>query len=159
MARKKRRKSGAAPQAIRRAAIRIADAEGMVRSVSKSRWEVASRYSPGSWHMVAIADGGIACDCPDGANRGGAPCKHSVAIEIILLRGAETIQSGETTLLEEPGGLLHQMRINQPQEGRDPHQEAARGRPAVQVPQRTMRGPVHRRTRVSPAGTFPPRPS
>ena len=71
--------------------------------MSKSRWEVASRSSPGSWHMVAITDGGIACDCPDGANRGGAPCKHSVAIEIILLREAETIQSGETTLLEAPG--------------------------------------------------------
>ena len=103
MARKKRRKSGAAPQAIRRAAIRIADAEGMVRSVSKSRWEVASGSSPGSWHMVAITDGGIACDCPYSTNRGGAPCKHSVAIEIILLREAETIQSGETTVLEEPG--------------------------------------------------------
>ncbi len=103
MAGKKRRKSGASPQAIRRAAIRIADAEGMVRSISKSRWEVASRYSPGSWHMVAIADGGIACDCPDGANRGGAPCKHSVAIEIILPCEAETIRSGETTVLEAPG--------------------------------------------------------
>ena len=103
MARKKRRKSGAAPQAIRRAAIRIADTEGMVRSVSKSRWEVASGSSPGSWHMVAITDGGIACDCSYSTNRGGAPCKHSVAIEIILLREAETIQSGETTVLEEPG--------------------------------------------------------
>lgn len=101
MARKKRRKNGSSPQKMRRAAVRIADADGMVRSTGRGRWEVASRSSPGSWYAVAVTEGGIACDCPYSANRGGAPCKHSVAIEIILLREAETIRSDGPAVLEE----------------------------------------------------------
>ena len=48
MTRKKRVKNAASTKALREAAVRIADSDGMVRSRGKNRWEVASESSPGS---------------------------------------------------------------------------------------------------------------
>lgn len=74
--------------------IRIADADGLIRSIDKCKWEVAGGLAWIQVYMVAITEGGIACDCPDGANRGGASCKHLMAVEVTLLREAGTIRFG-----------------------------------------------------------------
>ena len=103
VAKKQRLKNPAPPQAIRRAAIRIADADGTVRSIGRGRWEVASESSPGSWHRVAVTEGGIVCDCPYHLGRKGAACKHSVAVEIIMLREAGEVGPGEPVVLEPAG--------------------------------------------------------
>ncbi len=95
MAGKKRLKNGASSQAIRRVAVRMADSDEMIRSIDRSRWEVASESSPVFWHMVAITEGGIVCDYPYHVQRKGAACRHTAAVEIILLREAGTIRAGE----------------------------------------------------------------
>ena len=99
MARKKRVKNASSPRALREAAVRIADSEGMVRSRGKNRWEVASESSPGSWHMVTVTEKGIRCECRYHTARKSA-CKHAMAIEIMVLRDAETVEPGEPAVLE-----------------------------------------------------------
>ena len=101
VAKKQRLKNPASAQKIRRAAIRMADADGTVRSIG--RWEMASESSPGSWHMVAVTEGGIVCDCPYHLGRKGAACKHSVAVEITMLREAGEVGPGEPVTLEPAG--------------------------------------------------------
>ena len=103
MAKKKRCKNGASPQAIMRAAVRLADADGTVRGTGRGRWEVASESSPGSWHMVAVTEGGIVCDCGYHLGRKGAACKHSMAVEITMLREARDMEPGEPVTLEPAG--------------------------------------------------------
>lgn len=95
MAGKKRLKNGASSQAIRRVTVRMADSDEMARSIDRSRWEVACESSPGSWHMVAITEGGIVCDYPYHVKRKGASCRHAAAVKIILLRETATIRVGE----------------------------------------------------------------
>ena len=92
---KKRLKTAASSQAIRRVAVRMADSDEMVCSIDRSWWEVASESSPGSWHMVAITEGGIVCDYLYHVKRKDAACRHAAAVEIILLREAGTIRAGE----------------------------------------------------------------
>ena len=100
MARRKRLKNAASSREMRRAAIRMADTDGAVRSISRGRWEVASESSPGSWYRVAVTEGGIVCDCGYHLGRKGAACKHSMAVEITMLQGAGEVEPGEPVTLE-----------------------------------------------------------
>ena len=99
MVRKKRVKNAVSPKALREAAVRIADSDGMVRSRGKNRWEVASESSSGSWHMVTVTEKGIRCECRYHTARKSA-CKHAMAIEIMMLREADTVESGEPVVLD-----------------------------------------------------------
>ena len=103
VAREKRVKNAASPKALWEAAVRIADNDGMVRSTGRNRWEVASGSSPGSWHVVAVTEGGIVCDCGYHLGRKGAACKHSMAVEITMLREAGHMEPGEPVTLEPAG--------------------------------------------------------
>lgn len=64
---------------------------------------MASESSPGSWHTVAVTEGGIVCDCGYHQKRKGAACKHSMAVEINMLRGAGHMEPGEPVTLEPLG--------------------------------------------------------
>ena len=99
LVRKKHVKNAASSKALREAAIRIADSEWMVRSRGKNRWEVASESSPGSWHMVTVTEKSIRCKCRYHAERKSA-CKHAMAIEIMMLREAESVEPGEPVVLK-----------------------------------------------------------
>ena len=99
VARKKRVKNAASPKALREAAVRIADSDGMVRSTGMNRWEVASESSPGSWHAVTVTERGIKCECRYHTKRKGA-CRHAMAIEIMMLREAGSVEPGEPVVLE-----------------------------------------------------------
>lgn len=99
VARKKRVKNAASPKALREAAVRIADSDGMVRSMGWNRWEVASESSPGSWHAVTVTEKGIRCECRYHTERKSA-CRHAMAIEIMMLREAGSVEPGEPVVLE-----------------------------------------------------------
>lgn len=68
-------------------AAKIVDSEGMVRAVNSTRWEVASQSTPGLRYAVDVTAAGIKCKCSHNVNRK-SPCKHAIAVEILMLRVA-----------------------------------------------------------------------
>lgn len=145
MARKRRLKNGAAPQVIRRTAIRMADVDGMARGTGRGKWKVVSESSLGSWHMVVVTEGGIVCDCGYHQERGGAACKHSMAAEITIAAGG---RGGRARRARHPlagRAPLAGMRVGEHRVGRDAPPRPPEGGAAVSVQGECMRGPVLRR--------------
>lgn len=56
---------------------------------------MASKSSPVFRHMAAITEGGIVCDYPYHVKPKGAACRHTAAVEIILMWETGTIRAGE----------------------------------------------------------------
>ena len=113
----KRTKNNADSEEIQNAAVRLVNTEGAIVSVSKRRWQVASDSSPGSFHMVRLTNKRIICDCPYHTKRNGAPCKHTTAIEIILLQQSGKVGSGAPVKVNKvkvccPNGKDHRFKKN-----------------------------------------------
>ena len=96
----KKRRKGSDPREIERRGVQIADGEGQIKHPYKKRWEVASQSAAGKWYEVALAENGFHCGCKYHEEGGGRRCKHIAAVEIILLREAHAVTSGEQLVIE-----------------------------------------------------------
>lgn len=112
-----RTRNNAAPQEMRRAAVRLVNTDGAIVNVSRRQWRVISESSPGCHHTVRVTDKRIICDCPYHTGRKGAPCKHTAAIEMILLQQSGKVGSGDPVHIREvqarcPEGKAHRFKRN-----------------------------------------------
>ena len=113
----RRKKNSAGSEAIRHRAVQLVNTDGAIVQTSKRQWRVASKSSPGSCHLVRVTNKRIICDCPYHTSRNGAPCAHTVAIEILLLQQSGKVGSGPPVHLKEkkvhcPNGKDHRFKRN-----------------------------------------------
>ena len=97
----KKRRKGAPAKAIRQAAVEILkNSDTAIRYLEQGRWEVTSQSDPNAKYIVAIRERGLVCTCEYHTKRN-SPCKHSVAIEMLILQAVESEDSDEPVVIDE----------------------------------------------------------
>ena len=110
-------KNSADSEDIRQGGARLVNTEGAFRRVGKYKWEFDSESCPGCVHTARRTKKRIICDCPYHTKRNGAPCKHTIAVELLLLQEATVIDPGDPVNLKEvkvccPKGKNHRFKKN-----------------------------------------------
>ena len=112
----KRKKNNAAADDIKRSAVGLVNTDGMIERTGKRTWKIRSESCPDCWYTVRRTNKRIICTCPYHTKRKGAPCKHTVAVEIILLSEGEIKPRDPVNVKEVkihcPNGGTHRFKKN-----------------------------------------------